>query len=317
MSSDPTEPADPLGLADLARDYDALRPRLVRVAHAVTGSVAEAEDVVADVWLKAAEASRHDATRPDDLEAWSVVAVSRRALDVLRSARVRREAYVGPWLPEPLVAPLGDGDPADSVTLADQVHYALLVLLEKLSPAERTAWVLHDVFGMEFGEVAQVVGRTPAAVRQLASRARRHLAGERTRQPVERSEHDAVVGAFAAAVVGGELSALVAVLDPDVVLTGDGGGVVNAARRPVLGPDRVGRFLLGTMTRPERSAAATGREVLPVLVNGALGFALVTDGTVEAVAALTVADGRIVRVDLVRNPEKLPQRSDLELHDRT
>ncbi|MDT9592862.1 RNA polymerase sigma factor SigJ [Nocardioides zeae] len=293
-------------LGELAERYAALRPRLVGVAYALLGSTADAEDVVADTWLRLAAADAPAAGGPvRDVEAWSVVAVSRRALDVLRSARVRREAYVGPWLPEPVVVGLG-ADPAETVTLADEVHYALLALLERLSPAERTAWVLHDVFGMGFDEVAGVVGRTPAAVRQLASRARRHLAAERVRRPVARSEHDAVVGAFALAATAGDLDALVRVLDPDVVLTGDGGGVVSSARRPVHGADRVGRFLVGTLGRQ-----ASGATVLPVEVNGRLGFALVEGGAVTTVASLTVADGRILRVDLVRNPAKLPTLPDI------
>ncbi|MFW6773057.1 RNA polymerase sigma factor SigJ [Nocardioides sp. CPCC 205120] len=294
---------------ELAARYDALRPRLVGVAYAILGTRAEAEDVVADTWLRLA-----DVAEPvDDLEAWSVVAVSRRALDVLRSARVRRETYVGPWLPEPvlgdLVAPGGPGgagdggDPADRVTLAEEVHYALLVLLERLSPAERTAWVLHDVFGLSFDEVARVVGRTPAAVRQLASRARRHLAAERTRTPVAPAEHDAVVAAFAGASLQGDLAGLVAVLDPDVVLTGDGGGVVSSARRPVVGADRVARFLLGVLAKID---AAAGERLELVRVNGATGFAILDAAArVTGVVALTTAGGRVVRVDLVRNPAKL------------
>ncbi|WP_278256392.1 sigma-70 family RNA polymerase sigma factor [Nocardioides convexus] len=146
--------------AELAEQYDALRPRMVRVAYAILGSRAEAEDVVADCWTRLVEADRRDPVR--DLTGWLTVAVARAATDVLRSARVRREEYVGPWLPEPFVV----ADPADRVTLDETVGYALLVVLESLTPAERTAFVLHDVFGLGFPEVATVVGRTPAAVRQ-------------------------------------------------------------------------------------------------------------------------------------------------------
>lgn len=283
----------------LAPAYDAARPRLVRVAYAVLGSHAEAEDVVADCWLRLVEADRREPVR--DVLGWATVAVSRAALDVLRSARVRREAYVGPWLPEPLVrAASAEPDPADRVTLDESVRYALLVVLEQLSPAERTAWVLHDLFGMPFGEVATAVGRTPDAVRQLASRARRHVAAGTPRVDVDRAAHDRVVGAFAAAAVGGDLTALVRTLDPDVVLTSDGGGVVSAARRPVLGADRVGRFLLGTFARGENA------RVEVVTVNGATGFAVLDpDGRVTTVASLTVDGDRIARVDLVRAPGKL------------
>lgn len=279
----------------LAEEYDAARPRLVRVAYAILGSRAEAEDVVADCWLRMVEADRRERVR--DVLGWATVAVSRASLDVLRSARVRREAYVGPWLPEPVVtAP----DPADRVTLDESVRYALLVVLEQLSPAERTAWVLHELFGMPFAEVAQTVGRSPDAVRQLASRARRHVAAGTPRLDVDRAEHDRVVGAFAAAAVGGDLAALVLTLDPDVVLTADGGGVISAARRPVLGPDRVGRFLLGTFQRPSMATVAL------VEVNGAIGFAVVEeDGRVSTVLSLTVDEGLVTRVDIVRAPDKL------------
>jgi len=285
----------------LAEEYDAARPRLVRVAYAILGSHAEAEDVVADCWLRLVEADRRDPVR--DVLGWSTVAVSRAALDVLRSARVRREEYVGPWLPEPIVtAPAAQADPAERVTLDESVRYALLVVLEQLSPAERTAWVLHDLFGMPFPEVATAVGRTPDAVRQLASRARRHVADRTPRVDVDRPAHDRVVAAFAAAAAGGDLDALMRTLDPEIVLTGDGGGVVNSARRPVYGPDRVGRFVLGVL---RRTAAGTGRSVV-VEVNGATGFAVVEDdGRVSAVLSLTVDDDRVTRVDIVRAPDKL------------
>ena len=154
----------------LAAAFSQARPRLVRVAYAIIGSHSEAEDVVSDCWFRLAAADRAETVR--DVEAWAVVAVSRMALDVLRSARVRRERYVGPWLPEPVVvSPDETADPAEKVTLADEVGYAILVVMETLLPAERTAFVLHDLFGLKFDEVAAIVGRAPGAVRQLASRA--------------------------------------------------------------------------------------------------------------------------------------------------
>ena len=150
---------------ELAAAYSAVRPRLVGIAYAVLGTRAEAEDVVSDCWLRLAQADAREPVR--DVAGWAVVAVSRRALDVLRSARVQRESYVGPWLPEPIL-----DDPADRVSLDERVSFALMVVLETLSPAERTAWVLHELFGMPFPEIAQVVGRSPAAVRQLELTAR-------------------------------------------------------------------------------------------------------------------------------------------------
>lgn len=287
--------------AQLAGEYDALRPRMVRVAYAILGSRAEAEDVVADCWTRLVEADRRDPVR--DLTGWLTVAVARAATDVLRSARVRREAYVGPWLPEPFVTadPAEPADPADRVTLDETVGYALLVVLESLSPAERTAFVLHDVFGMGFPEVATVVGRTPAAVRQLASRARAHLAAHAPRFEVDRSAHEEVLGRFLAAAAGGDLAALVATLDPDVVLTSDGGGVVSSARRPVLGADRTARFLAGLVTK----YVAAQAEVDLVLANGLPAIAVGQDGVLTSLVLLTVAGDRVRRVDIVRAPAKL------------
>jgi RNA polymerase sigma-70 factor (ECF subfamily) len=187
----------------LAAAFSQARPRLVRVAYAIIGSRSEAEDVVADCWFRLVAADKDEPVR--DVEAWAVVAVSRMALDVLRSARVRRERYVGPWLPEPVVT--ATADPADQVTLDDEVSYAILVMMERLSPAERTAFVLHDLFGVTFDEVAVIVGRTPTAVRQLASRARRHIRETSPWPSANAAEHRPVVEAFAAAATSGDLAA--------------------------------------------------------------------------------------------------------------
>jgi len=188
------------------------------------------------------------------------------------------------------------------VTLDDEVSYALLVVLETLSPAERTAFVLHDLFGVPFGEVATVVGRSADAVRQLASRARRHVRSRGSWSPVDAAEHRRVVTAFSLAVETGDLGALIGVLDPDVVLVSDGGGLVSAARRPVLGADRVARFMLGVMAKglPDGAIAA-------VNVNGAAGLALYRGGELVTVISVTVARNRVTRLDLVRAPGKLPQ----------
>jgi RNA polymerase sigma-70 factor (ECF subfamily) len=273
---------------------------------------------VADCWLRLVSADAREPVR--DVESWAVVAVSRMALDVLRSARVRREQYVGPWLPEPvLTACAGEasetagaggpsgygGDPAEKVTLDDEVSYALLVVLETLSPPERTAFVLHDLFGMPFAEVASVVGRSPVAVRQLASRARRQVRARGGVPSADSAERRRVVAAFDVAVTSGDLTGLIHVLDPDVVLVSDGGGVVSAARRPVEGADRVGRFLLGVMSK-ERS----GDRIAQVDVNGAPGFAWYQNGELVTVVSVTVAHGQVTRLDLVRAPAKLPRQMD-------
>jgi RNA polymerase sigma-70 factor, ECF subfamily len=286
----------------LAAAFSQARPRLVRVAYAIIGSHSEAEDVVADCWFRLVAADQDEPVR--DVEAWAVVAVSRMALDVLRSARVRRERYIGPWLPEPVVAsPDGTAtDPADTVTLADEVDYALLVVMETLSPAERTAFVLHDMFGVTFDEVAVIVGRAPGAVRQLASRARRHIRGQSPWPSIDAAEHRRVVEAFAAAATSGDLAALIRVLDPDVVLVSDGGGLVTSARRPVLGADRVARFLLGVLAKEQ-----PGDVIARVVVNGAPGFAIYQQGELVTIVSVTVAAGRVTRLDLVRAPGKLPR----------
>ena len=231
------------GVNALPERFEALRPRLLRLAYSQLGSLAEAEDVVQEAWLRL---ERADAGAIDDLEAWLVTVVGRLALDALGSARLRRERYIGPWLPDPLVAAAGnpDADPADRVTLDETVSHALLFVLERLTPAERTAFILHDVFGYSFAEVGEVVGRTSAAARQLASRARRHVVEQRPRQSGTVEQQQRVVEAFAAAAGGGDLEALLAVLDPDVVLRSDGGGRVQAARKPLVGADRVSRALV-------------------------------------------------------------------------
>ncbi|WP_121257055.1 RNA polymerase sigma factor SigJ [Nocardioides ferulae] len=286
-----------MSVDELAAAYDVERPRLVRVAYAILGSHAEAEDVVADCWLRLVAAHEREPVR--DVPAWATVVVARAALDTLRSARVRRETYVGPWLPEPLVGAQPDeaATPEDRVSLDESVRYALLVVLEQLTPAERTAWVLHDVFEMPFAEVAAAVGRTPEAVRQLARRARDHVAAATPRVSVDPRTHDQVLGAFLTAAMGGDLAGLVRLLDPSVVLTSDGGGVVSAARRPVVGPDKVARFVAGIARRDG--------EVRLVEVNGRTGLALYREGRLYSVASLTVDGELVTRVDIVLAPDKL------------
>ncbi|MDN5918045.1 MAG: RNA polymerase sigma factor SigJ [Pseudonocardia sp.] len=304
----------------LAVEYSAARARLVRIAYAVLGSHAEAEDVVSETWLRLTEADAREPVR--DVEGWSVVAVARRALDLLRSARVRRESYVGPWLPEPVLGPrtrpggqeplsssaaADAADPADRVTLDESVSFALLVVLESLTPAERTAWVLHDLFALPFPEVADAVGRSPAAVRQLAARARRHITAAAPRLDVDAVQHEAAVSAFLGAAAGRDLAGLIAVLDPDVIATSDGGGQVSAARRPVHGADRVARFVLGLAAK-----LGADQRLEVVAVNGITGFAVLEGDRPTVVASLVVHGGRIRRLDFVLAPDKLPRHLVLE-----
>jgi RNA polymerase sigma-70 factor (ECF subfamily) len=287
--------------AELAREYDAARPHLVRVAYAVLGSRADAEDVVADCWLRLPAADAREPVR--DVTGWATVTVARAALDLLRSARHRREVYTGPWLPEPLLEPLTGpaGEPEDRVTLDESISYALMVVLESLTPAERVAWVLHDLFGLRFEDIAAAVGRTPASVRQLAKRARARVQTQAPRVDVDAAEHAEVLDRFLTASLGGSLSELVRVLDPGVVLVSDGGGVVRAARRPVVGADRVARFLLGVVARAESGDAVELRRM-----NGVPGIAI-TDarGRVTGLISFTVAEGRVSRIDMLRAPEKV------------
>lgn len=271
--------------------FEQARPRLLRLAYSELGDLGEAEDVVQDAWLRL---ERVDAAAIENLDGWLTTVVARLALDRLRSARTRRERYVGPWLPEPLTSE----DPADRVTLDESVSYALLTVLEQLSPAERTAFVLHDVFEMPFGEVAGVVGRTPEAVRQLASRARHHVKHESPRFAASRDEHDRAVRAFAQAIAEGNLEGLVAVLDPDVVWTSDGGGRAFAARKPLRGRARVARAWAALSRK-------STHEPVELELNGRLGLMLASGDGHRAALSFVVSDGRITRVDTIRNPEKL------------
>ncbi|XVQ07343.1 RNA polymerase sigma factor SigJ [Spirillospora sp. CA-255316] len=280
----------------LARSFETHRPRLLRVAYTMTGSLVEAEDCVQEAWLRLR--GLDDPSDVRDLAAWLTTTVSRLALDTLNSARARRERYIGTWLPEPLVE-TGSPDPADRVTLDESVSMALLVVLELLSPAERTAFVLHDVFGVPFPEIAQVVGRTPAAVRQLASRARRHVEDGRPRTPATRAEQQELVQAFTAACQHGDLPALIALLDPDVVLRGDGGGKTNTLDHIERNAARVAPMMIG------QSQAAGPMDILPAEVNGAPGLVIRSSDGELSVLAFTVDAGLITAIDLIRNPDKL------------
>jgi len=281
-------------VADLAPEFEAVRPHLTRVAYGILGSLAEAEDVVQEAWLRL---ERVDTAQIEDVRAWLTTVVGRLALDALGSARRRRESYVGEWLPEPVVEEIG-ADP----TLDEAVSTALLVVLERLSPAERTAFLLHDVFDLPFVEVAAVVGRSPAAVRQLASRARSHVELGKPRFPATAEDEQRIAAAFALAWQEGDLEQLLSLLDPDAVLRSDGGGRVPTAGKPLLGAERVARALVGF----GRATARAGREVRGrfARVNDSTGL-IIEDGETTSVVSLTTDAGRIIAVDIVRNPDKL------------
>jgi len=281
-------------MTELASEFERLRPHMTRVAYGILGSLSEAEDVVQEGWLKLQGA---DVDRIEDLRGWLTTVVGRLALDALGTARRRRETYVGEWLPEPVVDELG-ADP----TLDESVSTALLVVLERLSPAERTAFLLHDVFELPFAQVAEVVGRSPAAVRQLASRARAQVEAGKPRFPASSEEEERIAAAFALAWQEGDLEGLLELLDPEVVLRADGGGRVPTAAGPLRGARRIAQMLMG-LARASARAGRGGHGRL-ASVNGATGI-VVEEGETRSVYSLSLDGGRIVAIDVVRNPEKL------------
>jgi RNA polymerase sigma-70 factor (ECF subfamily) len=281
-----------------ASEFETHRAHLTGVAYRMLGTLADAEDAVQETYLRFLRAPAD----LRDVRAWLTTAVSRICLDQLGSARSRREAYVGPWLPEPIVglgAPPPTG-PEERVTLDESVSIAMLVLLEALSPAERTAFVLHDVLGLPYDEIGPIVGRGAAACRQLVSRARSHVRSGAPRFNADRAQHARAVTAFLTACARGSVDELVGVLDPQVVLRSDGGGrVAGVARRPVVGADNVARLLLGVGARHPGTVAR------PSLVNDAPGVIFEAAGVVVGVMGFTVAADAITEIHFVVNPDKL------------
>jgi len=275
------------------QQFEEQRPRLQAVAYRMLGSVSEAEDAVQEAWLRL---NRTDTSAVDNMAGWLTTVVGRVCLDMLRSRRARREDYVGTWLPEPIVSLDDDTDPEQSALLADSVGLALFVVLETLTPPERLAFVLHDMFGVPFEDIAPVVDRSPAAARQLASRARRRVRGLSPTPDVDLARQRQVVDAFLAASRAGDFEALLEVLDPDVVFRADPGVLSRTARPPIRGAEAVARQILARGTR----LAPLARRAV---VNGVAG-AVVGDPPI-AVVAFTVARDRVVAIDLVTDPAKL------------
>jgi RNA polymerase sigma factor (sigma-70 family) len=276
----------------LAGQFERWRPQLRSVAYGMLGSVSEADDAVQESWLRL---DRSDAASINDLRGWLTTVVGRICLDMLRARGNRRESYTGIWLPEPLVAS-SESDPESRAILSDSVGLALMVVLDTLGPAERLAFVLHDVFGVPFDEVAEVIDRSPEAARQLASRARRRVQGA----PVpdkDLNRQREVVDAFLVAARTGNMDGLLAVLDPDVVFRADQGAPYTL--QPIRGADAVAARVLSTAPRFIHLAS-------PVLVNGQAG-ALFSDTKAVGVIGFTVVDGLIVAIDLVADPNKLSQ----------
>jgi RNA polymerase sigma-70 factor (ECF subfamily) len=281
--------------AEAAEAFEAHRPRLLGIAYGMLGGVGEAEDVVQDAYLRWHEADR-DAVRSE--EAFLVTVTTRLAIDRLRSARARREAYVGPWLPEPLIA-VGD-DPAESVAEAERLSLALLATLERLNPVERAVLLLRDVFDLDYGEVADVVDRSPGNCRQIAVRARERVGHTDRRHEATPEQEQALLGAFAEAVATGDLTRLTGLLAADATLWTDGGGVVTAARVPIFTAAKVARFFIGVAPK-----APPGMTFDWVRVNGEPGMRFDTPDGPLGVMAFELADGLITGIRYVVNPEKL------------
>jgi RNA polymerase sigma-70 factor (ECF subfamily) len=279
----------------LAREFEENRPHLRSVAYRMLGSLAEADDAVQETWLRL---SRADASSVENMRGWLTTVVARVCLDLLRSRRARREEYVGSSLPEPIVSTDLEAEPEHEALLADSVGLALLVVLDTLTPPERLAFVLHDMFGVPFDQIAEIVDRSPDAARQLASRARRRVRGAAPETEPDLGRQREVVDAFLAASRAGDFEALLAVLDPDVVFRIDGGGVPARSRPPIVGAVAVARQVLERGT----PLAALAQ---PAIVNGAAGALVEVAGRPFAVVSFTVREGRIAGIDVVADPAKL------------
>jgi len=279
-------------------DGDPLAPhrgRLLGLAYRMLGSRSDAEDVVQDAYLRFAGARDvHNA------EAFLVTVVTRLCLDRLKSARAQREVYVGPWLPEPVFD--AEGLSADAATeLADDLSFALLLALDRLSPLERAAFLLHDVFDTPFPEIAAMLDRTEASCRQLASRARRAVRDERPAPAATPDSHARLLQAFGEAVASGDVARLAELLRADAVALTDGGGRKTAARNPIVGADKIARFFIGL------AAKNAGHEIRvePAMINGAFGALLYLDGELDHTMSMAISDEKIAAIYIVRNPDKL------------
>ncbi|WP_241473453.1 sigma-70 family RNA polymerase sigma factor [Mycolicibacterium neoaurum] len=293
-------------------EFEELRPHLLAVGYRLTGTYADAEDIVQDAWLRRQRTAEPIA----DLRGWLTTVVSRLGLDTLRSATHRRVSYVGEWLPEPVVTPVAGDDPLDIVVAGEEARFAAMVVLERLTPEQRVAFVLHDGFGVPFGEIAEVLGTTATAARQLASRARRAVAAAPPTETVD--THNEVVGRLMAALAAGDVDAVVALLHPDITFTGDANRRAPTAPNVIRGPEKVARFLFGLAKRYGPNWQAGSQ---PVLINGELGTytpgAPAVDGYPELmprITAVTITDGRVAAVWDIANPDKFtasPLRRDL------
>ena len=281
---------------DPPESFESLRPLLFSIAYRMLGSVADAEDVVQDAFVRWNAADRAGVESP---KAYLAKVVTRLCIDRHRAARSRRETYVGPWLPEPLVDEVSP-DAAEEAERADTLSMAFLLVLESLSPLERAAFLLHEVFGYDYASLAEMLGRTEDACRQLVHRAKEHVAARRPRFEVDRRRQRELLTSFTAACAQGDLEGLKALLTEDIVLQSDGGGRVRAARRPIAGRAKVARFVLGILRKEPGEM-----ETRVVSVNGQPGLAVYHGDNLTSVLSLDVAGGRIQGIHIVVNPEKL------------
>ncbi len=281
---------------DHAERFTALRPLLFTIAYEILGSATEADDVLQNSYLRWAEV---DLATVRDTKSYLAKIVARQALNALRANARRREDYVGPWLPEPLL--LDEHDPAADVMLAESISTAMLVVLETLSPDERAVFVLREVFGFDYYDIGSAVGRPTATVRQIAHRAREHVQSRRRRfEPIDETLAVRITTDFLAAAATGDVEQLMATLAPDVVWTADSNGKASAARRPVLGAEKVAKLVLGLL----RAAGSLGR-VEPAVYNSAPAMVLRLDDHLECVITLEITDGLITNFYAMRNPDKL------------
>jgi RNA polymerase sigma-70 factor (TIGR02957 family) len=285
--------------------FVAHRNLLFTVAYELLGSAADAEDVLQETWLRWVEVELDEVR---DQRAYLVRITTRQALNRLRTLSRRRESYVGPWLPEPLLtAP----DVAEDVELAASVSMAMLLVLETLTPTERAVFVLREVFEVDYDEIAEAVEKTPVAVRQIAHRAREHVAARRPRGRVSEAQTRVALEAFQRAVETGDLQGLLDVLAPDVVMLGDGGGIRQAVPKPIVGADKVGRVLRAGLPRITGVVSAA-----PARINGGLALVIRIDGAIDTVIAVRIDDGQVTGLYGVRNPEKLSRLEQLTAMSR-
>jgi RNA polymerase sigma-70 factor (ECF subfamily) len=288
--------AAPGDASEHAERFTSLRPLLFTIAYEILGTATESDDVLQESYLRWAEVELEGV---QDAKAYLAQLVTRQALNALRAQARRREEYVGPWLPEPLL--LDTADASADVVLAESVSMAMMVVLETLSPDERAVFVLREVFGFGHAEIAETMGKSTAAVRQMAHRAREHVQSRRKRfQPVDPKQSLEITAQFFATASSGDVDSLIAMLAPDVVWTADSDGKVSAARRPVVGADRVARLILGLLRFTD-----DGGRVEPAFYNGAPGLVLYLGDKLEGIISVEITDGLITHFYAMRNPEKL------------